>query len=218
MSSAKWVILNGVKYPVDEDNSPLPQKKNFLPRRNLPIHPPKKNPKKTIKNSRVIRTATGTDMRPLVQRNLTKKWHWSLASEKGWKSDYKTAIERSCIAIHGVSDEWTGRKHDRRRNSFSEFKANANPGDKIYMYCGGLLRAKGIFTGEIFPISNKEAEKMSTSLPPPEVTKPPHSVSRGSFIAMVESWEELSTAKKGNGMRATLYEIKQGMKNESNYH
>lgn len=208
MSSAKWVILNGVKYPVDEDNSPRPQKKNVLSRRNRPIHHPKKTPKKTIKNSQVIRTATGTDMRPLVQRNLTKKWHWGIGGKKDWKTDYNTALKKSCIAIHTVSEE---DKKSARKLNFNEFKRNANPGDEIYMHGGGKIRAKGIFTGEIFSISGSEAKHMSTSLPD-------DSESRGSFIAMVESWEDFSTKREGNGKQLTLYEIKPGMKNESNYH
>ena len=208
MSSAKWMIVNGVKYPVDDDHSPRVKSRKH--RHAPPRAPPP--PKKTMDN-RVIRTATGSDMRPLVKRTK-KKWHWSIGKESGWMADYEKAIRVSGISIHGASEEWSAAE-DRpkhRVNQLNRFKEKARSGDEIYMWCGGKVRAKGIFTGEIFPISTEEAQRMSTSLPEDKRK------SSGSFMSMVEGWGQISNPQKGCGKRPTLYEIRPDMKNYVNYH
>lgn len=211
MSSAKWMIVNGVKYPVDDDHSPRVKSRKH---RHVPsVKPrPAQHRKKTMDN-RVIRTATGSDMRPLAKRTK-KKWHWSIGKESGWMADYEKAIRVSGISIHGASEEWS-EAEDRpkhRVNQLNRFKEKARSGDEIYMWCGGKVRAKGIFTGEIFPISTEEAQRMSTSLPEDKRT------SSGSFMSMVEGWEQISNPQKGCGKRPTLYEIRPDMKNYVNYH
>ena len=148
-----------------------------------------------------------------------KKWHWSIGNNTGAdKQDLPRALKYLGVGIHGVSEEWcnaTGRGR-HRKGMFDKFKDTARPGDEIYLFCKGKLRAKGIFTGEIFPISNIERNWLAPT--GGWTQQETETLPQGSYKAMVESWETFSHPREGGGLRGTLYEITSCSKNYHNYH
>ena len=144
-----------------------------------------------------------------------KTWHWSLGGNTGVvEHDLQRAIRHGGVCIHGVTEEWIEERGGGklRRGMMLNFVENARAGDKIFIFCKGKIRASGTFTGEIFRISNEEALWCAVSAS--------HHMSpqnTGSFKAMVYDWKVFEEPKDGAGLRGTLYEVKQGMKNYHNY-
>ena len=150
-----------------------------------------------------------------------KTWHWSLGPESGTKDlDLKRALTHGGVCIHSVTDAWV-KAHgcgERRKQKFQEFRETARPGDKIVVFCNGKVRASGTFTGEIFRISNEEALWCAEA--GYKYRREEHNLTgpgTGSFKAMVYDWNVFKEPKAGVGLRGTLYEVKQGMKNYENY-
>jgi hypothetical protein len=150
-----------------------------------------------------------------------KTWHWSLGPESGTKHlDLQRALTHGGVCIHSVTDDWI-KSHgsgERRKKKFQEFKEIARPGDRIVVFCNGKIRASGTFTGEIFRISNEEALWCAEA--GYKHRRDEHNLTgpgTGSFKAMVCDWVVFEEPKDGCGLRGTLYEVKQGMKNYHNY-
>lgn len=149
-------------------------------------------------------------------------WHWSLGpSKRAVDVDLQRAITHSCVCINGVTEEWveTWREGKQRKRMWEKFKETARSGDNIFIFCKGMIRASGTFTGNIFPITSEEAlwfgesegdilrGQINTHL----------EVGTGSFKAMIHDLKVFEEPRKGAGARHTLYEVKQGDPNFRNY-
>lgn len=149
-----------------------------------------------------------------------KTWHWSLGPEAGTiHLDLQRAMSHGGVCIHSVTDDWI-KYHgsgERRKKKFQEFKEIARPGDRIVVFCNGKIRVSGTFTGEIFRISNEEALWCAEAGYRYDSGQALTGPGTGSYKAMVESWKVFEEPKDGCGLRGTLYEVKQGMKNYHNY-
>lgn len=138
------------------------------------------------------------------------KWHWSLGNKPGAEKQFQKDLkELGATILHYSGDlyirHWqqtsTGKDSFQQSQDLMRFVDVAKPGDEIYLYCKGKLRAKGIFTGEILPFTRRASD------PDPE------------WKALVESWEKFSEPRKGVGIKhRKIYEIKKDHNNSNNYH
>lgn len=150
-----------------------------------------------------------------------KVWHWSLGPEIGTKTlDLQRAVRTSGVCIHSVTDEWVKENGcgQLRKLKFQNFKETARPGDRIFVFCNGKIRASGTFTGEIFRISNEEALWCAEAgFKNVQAGERSAGAGTGSFKAMIDDWNFFKEPKSGAGNRGTLYEVTEGMKNYKNY-
>ena len=152
-----------------------------------------------------------------------KTWHWSLGGNRGVVDlDLQKAIMHGCVCINGVTEEWVETYQGEgklRKKKYQQFKETARPGDKIFIFCKGKIRASGTFTGNIFPITSGEAlwfgESAERYLRRQINTHP--EAGTGSFKAMIRDLKVFEEPKDGAGVVGTLYEVKQEMKNFHNY-
>ena len=148
------------------------------------------------------------------------KWHWSLGNKPGAEKQFQKDLKELGATIYDANlcqHHIQGLQEKIKYSCFTlmprntrclyNFAFSAKPGDEIYLYCKGKLRAKGIFTGEIMPITRQQP-----------------SCSSG-WKAMVESWEEFSEPRLGLGFTyPRIYEINPTrhtppcFPNSNNYH
>jgi hypothetical protein len=155
----------------------------------------------------------------LVHRHKMKKWHWGIGNNLGVEdNDLQRALETMAVGIHAVSEEWCKAfpHSSDKKKMFDTFKDTAMPGDEIYIFCKGTIRAKGIFTGEIFPMSNTEWSVLAPSW---GWTKQwIDTLPENSYKAAVESWEIFTSPLEGDGSyKSEVYEITPSSKNYYNY-